>query len=64
MGGADAGANNATLPEMSVKNYVKYGGGAGKSFGNITGYGDVYFISGGRRSVSLNAGIFVLLSKI
>ena len=57
MGGADAGANNAALPEMSVKNYVKYGGGAGKSFGNITGYGDVYFISGGRRSVSLNAGI-------
>lgn len=48
MGGADAGANNAALPEMSVKNYVKYGGGAGKSFGNITGYGDVYFISGGR----------------
>lgn len=56
-GGANATANNASLPEMSVKNYVKYGGGAGKSFGDITGYGDVYLISGGRRSVAFNLGI-------
>ena len=51
-------ANQIDLPEMSVKPYAKYGFGVlKKGYGNISGYGQVDFLSGGRSGVDLTAGL-------
>lgn len=51
-------ANQIDLPEMSVKPYAKYGFGVlKKGYGNISGYGQVDFLSGGRSGVDITAGL-------
>lgn len=51
-------ANQIDLPEMSVKPYAKYGFGVLKTgYGNISGYGQFDFLSGGRSGVDITAGL-------
>lgn len=50
-------ANNISLPELSVKPYVKYGIGVRKTWGErLTGFFQTYFTNGGRTGVGLQAG--------
>jgi len=50
-------ANDASLPELSVKPYVKYGVGVRKTWGErLVGYLQAYFTNGGRNGVGLQAG--------
>jgi hypothetical protein len=50
-------ANDVTLPELSVKPYVKYGVGVRKSWGErFTGFFQTYLTNGGRNGVGLQAG--------
>ena len=50
-------ASDATLPEMSVKPFFKYGLGLRKLYGErFVGFGQTYFTSGGRNGVGLQFG--------
>lgn len=50
-------ANDVTLPELSVKPYVKYGVGIRKIWGErFTGFFQTYLTNGGRNGVGLQAG--------
>ncbi len=51
-------ASDATLPELSVKPFVKYGIGIRKTWGErLTGFFQTFFTSGGRNGVGLQAGV-------
>ena len=50
-------ANEVSLPELSVKPYVKYGVGIRKSWGErFTGFFQTYITNGGRNGVGLQLG--------
>ena len=50
-------ANDVTLPELSVKPFVKYGVGLRKIWGErFTGFFQTYITNGGRNGVGLQAG--------
>ena len=50
-------ANDVSLPELSVKPYVKYGVGVRKTWGErLTGFFQTYLTNGGRNGVGLQAG--------
>ena len=50
-------ANDVSLPELSVKPYVKYGVGIRKTWGErFTGFFQTYLTNGGRNGVGLRAG--------
>ena len=50
-------ANDVSLPELSVKPYVKYGVGIRKTWGErLTGFFQTYLTNGGRNGVGLQAG--------
>ena len=50
-------ANNVSLPELSVKPFVKYGVGVRKTWGErFTGFFQTYLTNGGRNGVGLQAG--------
>ena len=50
-------ANNVSLPNLSVKPYVKYGVGIRKSWGErFTGFFQTYITNGGRNGVGLQLG--------
>ena len=51
-------ASDATLPELSVKPFVKYGVGVRKTFGErLTGFFQSFFTNGGRNGVGFQAGL-------
>ena len=53
----DFTASDATLPELSVKPFFKYGIGLRKLYGErFSGYFQTYFTSGGRNGVGLQLG--------
>lgn len=57
-------ANNVSLPELSVKPYVRYGLGVRKTWGEVcTGFFQTYFTNGGRNGVGLQAGFRFTLGK-
>ena len=57
-------ANNVSLPELSVKPFVKYGVGVRKTWGErCTGFLQAYFTGGGRNGVGLQAGFRFALGK-
>ena len=57
-------ANNVSLPELSVKPFVKYGIGVRKTWGDrCTGFAQAYFTGGGRNGVGLQAGFRFTLGK-
>ena len=57
-------ANNVSLPELSVKPYVRYGIGVRKTWGEIcSGFLQTYFTNGGRNGVGLQAGFRFTLGK-
>ena len=57
-------ANNVSLPELSVKPYVRYGLGVRKTWGEIcSGFLQTYFTNGGRNGVGLQAGFRFTLGK-
>ncbi len=57
-------ANDAALPELSVKPYVKYGAGVKKSWGEkFSGFVQAYLTHGGRNGVGLHAGFTWYLGK-
>lgn len=50
-------ANDVSLPELSVKPYVKYGLGVKKTWGErFTGFLQTFFTNGGRNGVGIQAG--------
>ena len=60
----DFRANNVSLPDLSVKPYVKYGVGVRKSWGErLTGFFQCYFTNGGRNGVGLQAGFKWAIGK-
>ncbi len=57
-------ANNVSLPELSVKPYVRYGVGVRKTWGEVcTGFLQTYFTNGGRNGVGIQAGFRFTLGK-
>jgi len=51
-------ANDVSLPELSVKPYVKYGVGVRKTWGErFTGFFQTYLTNGGRNGVGLQVGL-------
>lgn len=57
-------ANDVSLPELSIKPYVKYGIGVQKKWNDrMTGYFQTYFTNGGRNGVGLQAGFSFALGK-
>ena len=57
-------ANNVSMPEMSVKPYVKYGIGIRKIWGErFTGFFQTYITNGGRNGVGLSAGLTWAIGK-
>ena len=51
-------ASDATLPELSVKPFVKYGIGVRKTWGErLTGFFQTFFTGGGRNGVGFQAGV-------
>ena len=57
-------ANYVSLPELSVKPFVKYGVGVRKSWGErFTGFFQTYFTNGGRNGVGLQLGLRFMLGK-
>jgi outer membrane autotransporter protein len=60
----DFTANNVSLPEMSVKPYVKYGVGVRKTWGErLSGFIQAFFTNGGRNGLGLQAGFRFALGK-
>ncbi len=57
-------ASDATLPELSVKPFVKYGIGVRKTWGErLTGFFQTYFTNGGRNGVGFQLGFRMTLGK-
>ena len=57
-------ANDVSLPELSVKPYVKYGAGVRKTWGErFTGFFQTYITNGGRNGVGLQAGFTWAIGK-
>ncbi len=57
-------ANNVSLPELSVKPYVRYGVGVKKTWGEVcTGFLQTYFTNGGRNGVGIQGGFRFTLGK-
>lgn len=57
-------ANNVSLPELSIKPFVKYGIGVRKTWGErCIGFLQAYFTNGGRNGVGLQAGFRFTLGK-
>lgn len=57
-------ANNVSLPELSVKPFVRYGLGVRKTWGErCVGFLQAYFTNGGRNGVGLQAGFRFTLGK-
>ena len=57
-------ANNVSLPEISVKPYVKYGVGVRKSWGErLSGFLQTYITNGGRNGVGFQAGFSFAIGK-
>ena len=57
-------ASDATLPELSVKPFVKYGFGIRKTWGErLTGFFQTFFTAGGRSGVGFQAGLRWTLGK-
>lgn len=57
-------ANNVSLPDLSVKPYVRYGLGVRKTWGErCVGFFQTYFTSGGRNGVGLQTGFRYTLGK-
>ncbi len=57
-------ANNVSLPDMSIKPFVKYGLGVRKTWGEkFTGFLQAYITNGGRNGIGLQAGFSILLGK-
>ncbi len=57
-------ANDATLPDLSVKPFVRYGLGVRKTWGEkLTGFFQTYFTNGGRNGVGFQLGFRVNLGK-
>ena len=57
-------ANNVSLPELSIKPFVKYGVGVRKTWGErCVGFLQAYFTNGGRNGVGLQAGFRFTLGK-
>lgn len=55
-------ADNISLPETSIKPYVKYGAGIQKSWSEkLTSFLQTYLTHGGRNGVGLQAGVSWLL---
>ena len=60
----DFNANEASLPDMSVKPFVKYGVGVRKSWGErFTGFAQTYVTNGGRNGVGIQAGLRWTIGK-
>ena len=60
----DFKASDATLPELSIKPFVKYGIGVRKNWGErFTGFFQTYFTNGGRNGVGLQAGFSFAIGK-
>lgn len=60
----DFKASDATLPELSIKPFVKYGIGVRKNWGErFTGFFQTYFTNGGRNGVGLQAGFSLAIGK-
>lgn len=57
-------ANDVSLPQISVKPYVKYGVGVRKSWGErLTGFFQTYVTNGGRNGVGFQAGFSFAIGK-
>ena len=57
-------ANDVSLPQISVKPYVKYGVGVRKSWGErLTGFFQTYITNGGRNGVGFQAGFSFAIGK-
>jgi len=57
-------ANNVSLPELSVKPYVRYGAGVRKSWGErLTGYFQTFLTNGGRNGIGFQLGFRWALGK-
>ncbi len=57
-------ANNVSLPELSVKPYVRYGVGIRKTWGEVcTGFLQTYFTNGGRNGIGIQGGFRFTLGK-
>lgn len=57
-------ANDVSLPEMSIKPFVRYGSGVRKTWGErLTGFFQTYLTDGGRNGVGLQAGFSYALGK-
>ena len=57
-------ANDVSLPELSVKPFVRYGIGVRKTWGErFSGFLQAYFTSGGRNGVGFQAGFRFALGK-
>lgn len=57
-------ANDVSLPDLSVKPYVRYGVGVRKTWGEVcTGFLQTYFTNGGRNGVGIQGGFRFTLGK-
>lgn len=57
-------ANNVSLPELSIKPYVRYGIGVRKTLGKIcTGFIQTYITNGGRNGIGFQLGFRFALGK-
>ena len=57
-------ANDVTLPDISVKPFVRYGVGVRKSWGErSSGFAQTYITNGGRNGIGLQAGFRWAIGK-
>ena len=57
-------ANDASLPELSIKPFVRYGIGVRKTWGErLTGFFQTFFTNGGRNGVGFQIGFRMTLGK-
>ena len=60
----DVKANDVSLPNMSVKPFVKYGAGVRKTWGErLTGFIQTFITNGGRNGIGFQAGFKWFLGK-
>ena len=57
-------AGRANLPNLSVNPYVRYGLGLRKVWGDkVSGFAQIYFMSGGRNGIGLHGGFRIAVGK-